>query len=98
MAETRFYEPARLSISPKPLFSLKPLDATTCLRSVLSKVFEKWLSRLFEDEIAEFLTKTERAKSMNTQNILPDECYILVRCYPTRPSALVDNILLPQSV
>ena len=28
MTETRFYEPARLSIPPKPLFSLKLLDAT----------------------------------------------------------------------
>ena len=26
MTETRFYEPARLSIPPKPLLSLKPLD------------------------------------------------------------------------
>ena len=30
--ETRFHEPARLSTPPKPLFSLKPLDATTWLR------------------------------------------------------------------
>ena len=27
MTEARFYEPARLSTPPKPLFSLKPLDA-----------------------------------------------------------------------
>ena len=27
--ETRFYEPERLSTPAKPLFSLKPLDATT---------------------------------------------------------------------
>ena len=27
MTETTFYEPARLSNRPKPLFSLKPLDA-----------------------------------------------------------------------
>ena len=27
MTETRFYEPARLSTPPKPLFSLKLLDA-----------------------------------------------------------------------
>ena len=39
MTETRFYEPARLSTPPKPLFSLKSLDATTWLRSLLSKVF-----------------------------------------------------------
>ena len=32
MTETRSYEPARLSTPPKPLFSLKPLDATTWLR------------------------------------------------------------------
>ena len=39
MTETRFYEPARLSTPPKPLFSLEPLDAETWLRSLLSKVF-----------------------------------------------------------
>ena len=39
MTETRFYEPARLSTPNKALFSLKPLDATTWLRSLLSKVF-----------------------------------------------------------
>ena len=27
MTETRFFEPARLSIPPKPLFSVKPLNA-----------------------------------------------------------------------
>ena len=37
MTETRFYEPARLRTPNKPLFSLKPLDATTWLRSLLSK-------------------------------------------------------------
>ena len=37
--ETRFYEPARLSTPRKPLLSLKPLGATTWLRSLLSKVF-----------------------------------------------------------
>ena len=35
----RFYEPVRLSTPPKPLFSLKPRDATIWLRSLLSKVF-----------------------------------------------------------
>ena len=41
MTETRFYEPARLSTPSKPLFSLvKPLDATTWLKSLLSKVFQ----------------------------------------------------------
>ena len=39
MTETRFYVPARLSTPPKPLLALKPLDATTWLRSLLSKVF-----------------------------------------------------------
>ena len=37
MTETRFYEPARLSTPSKPLFSLKALDTTTWLRSLLSK-------------------------------------------------------------
>ena len=41
ITETRFYEPPRLSTPPKPLFSLKPLDATTWLRSLLSKVFRQ---------------------------------------------------------
>ena len=41
MTEARFYEPARLSNPPAPKFllSLKPLDATTWLRLLLSKVF-----------------------------------------------------------
>ena len=43
MTETRFYEPARLSTPNKPLFSLKPLDATTWLRSLLSKVFSLFM-------------------------------------------------------
>ena len=37
-----------------------------------------WLS---EDEIAEFLTKTERKKSQNTQNILLNACYLLFEEY-----------------
>ena len=37
--KTKFCQPARLSTPPKPLFSLKPLDATTWLRSLLSEVF-----------------------------------------------------------
>ena len=44
MTETRFYEPARLSTLVKPLFSLKPLDATTLSRSLLSKVLPKSLN------------------------------------------------------
>ena len=52
MTETRFYEPAWLSTPDKPLFSLKPLDATTWLRSFLSKVFpplstEQHLTEIF---------------------------------------------------
>ena len=39
--ESRFYEPARLSTPSESLFSLKPLDATTWLRSLLSKIFRK---------------------------------------------------------
>ena len=39
MTETLLYEPARLSTPPKPFFPLTPLDATTWLRSLLSKVF-----------------------------------------------------------
>ena len=39
---------------------------------------EKWRSLLSEDEMAVFLTKTERKESKNTQNILDvDGCYLL---------------------
>ena len=39
-------------------------------------------SRLSEDEIAEFLTETERKENKNTQNILLDICYLLFEKYP----------------
>ena len=38
-AKTRFSWARKTEHSPKPLFSLKPLDTTTWLRSLLSKVF-----------------------------------------------------------
>ena len=44
----------------------------------LKKMAFTWLS---EDEIAEFLTKTERKKSLNTQNILLNACYLLYEEY-----------------
>ena len=50
MTETGSDEPARMSTAPEPLFSLKPLDATTWLRSLLSKVFRansRWLQSTF---------------------------------------------------
>ena len=34
-----------------------------------------------KDEVDEFLTKTERRKSKNTQNILLDGCYLLFEEY-----------------
>ena len=34
-----------------------------------------------KDEVAEFLTKTERRKSKNTQNILLNGCYLLFEEY-----------------
>ena len=34
-----------------------------------------------KDEVGEFLTKTERRKSKNTQNILLDGCYLLFEEY-----------------
>ena len=34
-----------------------------------------------KDEVAEFLTKTERRKSKNTQNILLNESYLLFEEY-----------------
>ena len=46
MTETWFYEPARLSTPAKTKFSLKPLDATTWLRSLLSKVLRSIRSTL----------------------------------------------------
>ena len=56
MTETRFYEPARLSTPPKSLFSLKPLDTTTWLRSLLSKVFHPCLVpvRFFQGPLGQF--------------------------------------------
>ena len=39
------------------------------------------LTRLSENEIAEFLTKTERKESKNTQNILLDWNYLPVEEY-----------------
>ena len=41
-------------------------------------------SRLSEDEIAEFLTETERKENKNTQNILLDICYLLFEEYPQK--------------
>ena len=51
MTETRFYEPVRLSTPSNPLFSLQPLDATTWLRSMLSKVLHTNMADVtsFED-------------------------------------------------
>ena len=37
----------------------------------------KWLLLLSEDEIDEFLTKTERKKCKSAQNVLLDECDLL---------------------
>ena len=34
-----------------------------------------------KDEVDEFLTKTERRKSKNTQNVLLDGCYLLFEEY-----------------
>ena len=42
---------------------------------------KKWCWWLCEDEIAEFLTKTEGRKCKNTQNILLDWCYLLFEKY-----------------
>ena len=41
-------------------------------------------SRLSEDEIAEFLTETERKENRNTQNILLNICYLLFEEYPQK--------------
>ena len=41
-------------------------------------------SRLSEDEIAEFLTETERKENKNTQNILLNICYLLFEEYPQK--------------
>ena len=42
---------------------------------------KKLRSRLSEDEIAEFLTKTEQKKCQTTQNILLGGCYLLCKEY-----------------
>ena len=45
------------------------------LISLITRLIEqKWRSRLSKDKIAEFLTKTERTKDKNTQNMFLDEC------------------------
>ena len=52
-------------------------------------------SRLSEDEIAEFLTETERKEKKNTQNILLDICYQLFEEYPQeRPSVYILKLCL----
>ena len=51
MTETSFYEPARMSIPPKPSFSLKPLRTPTWLKSLLSiKGLPLYSSSLFRHE------------------------------------------------
>ena len=42
---------------------------------------KKWSSQLSEEEIAEFLTKTEQKKCQTTQNILLGGCYLLCKEY-----------------
>jgi len=46
----------------------------TRLLVVLEIVNKKWCSQRSEDEMVEFLTKTERKKCKITQNILLDRC------------------------
>ena len=84
MTETRFYEPARLSTSPKPLFSLKPLDVTTWLRSLLSKVFRSIHSAL--SNMDTLLTGT-MCKSESGVRLIEnkDQFRFLGNCSPTSP-------------
>ena len=50
-------------------------------RTVYQEWIKKWPSRLLEDEIAEFLTKTERKETKNKQNILLDGCCLRFEGY-----------------
>ena len=68
MTETRFYEPASLSTPPKPLFSLKPLDATAWLRSLLSKVFRQDKDDLSYD--ARTINKGQKVSEIKVRFIL----------------------------
>ena len=49
----------------------RPSINLVCRRLFTSEL-KKWLSRQSENEIAEFLTKTELKESKNTQNMLLD--------------------------
>ena len=82
ITKTRFYEPARLST--KPLFSLKPLDATTWLRSLLSKVFRSIHSSLSNMDT---LWTGTMCKSESGVRLIEnkDQCRFLGNCSPTSP-------------
>ena len=71
MTETRFYEPASLSTPPKPLFSLKPLDATAWLRSLLSKVFRQDKDDLSYD--ARTINKGQKVSEIKVRFILYED-------------------------
>ena len=54
-------------------------------------------SRLSEDEIAEFLTETERKENKNTQNILLDICYLLFEEYPQKKTLCLYPETVPKN-
>ena len=99
MAETRFYEPGRLSTPLKPLLSLKPLDATTWLRSLLSKVFRSIHSTLFNMDT---LWTGTMFKSESGVRLIEnkDQCRFLGNCplYPSPKTTLTLTSHLGQNV
>ena len=68
------------------------LSSTRGRLAIIHEWTKKWRSRLSEDEVAEFLTKTARDKCKNTQNIsLVDKVLLDLRnsFHPTQPHSLI---------
>ena len=93
MTQTRFYEPARLNTPHKPLFSLQPLDATTWLRSLLSKVLRYTQSALSNMDT---LWTGTMCKSESGVRLIEnkDQFRPLGNCPPTPPLSQHKHLLL----
>ena len=68
------------------------LSSTRGRLAIIHEWTKKWRSRLSEDEVAEFLTKTARDKCKNTQNIsLVDNILLDLHnsLHPTQPHSII---------
>ena len=68
------------------------LVSTSGRLAIIHERTKKWRSRLSEDEVAEFLTKTARNKCKNTQNIsLVDNILLDLHnsLHPTQPHSII---------